>query len=282
MNAPHESRQRERVVCILNFAFCIALTSCASLPKPIALPSDPGAPFPDFAAVHAQLTSACAGVRTLTTEIGLSGRAGGEPLRGTVLAGFERPSSMHLQGVAPFGGPVFILAARAGSATLLLTREDRIVRNAPPEGILGALTGVSMGPDDLLAVFTGCVVPAPRATAGRLHSGGMASVDVESGDQGSQRRTATVYLKRNGSQWQLRVAKRDRWQIEYAQGTGSFPQSVKLISTNPDVSVGLTATLSQVETNQPIDPAAFVVEEKGKLMPMTVEELRQAGPLRDK
>jgi hypothetical protein len=260
----------------------VVLTSCASLPKPIALPSDPGTPLVDFAAVHAQLSSACTGVRTVTMEIGLSGRAGDEPLRGRVIAGFERPSSMRLEGVAPFGGPVFILAARGGSATLLLTREERIIRNAPPEAILGALTGVTLAPADLLAVFTGCVVPEPRATAGRLHPGGLASIDIESADQGTQRRTATVYLRRDGSQWQLRAAKRDRWQIEYTPGTGSFPQAVRLISTNPDVRVGITAALSQIETNQTIDPSAFTVDDKKDLMPITVDELRQAGPLTDK
>lgn len=273
---------RARCFCILHFAFSIALTSCASLPKPITLPSDAGTPFADFAAVHSQLSSTCAGVRTLEMEIGLSGRAGDQALRGRVLAAFERPSSMHLQGPALFGGPIFLLWARDGSATLLLTREERIVRNAAPEAILGALTGVALSPADLQAVFTGCVVPAPRAIGGRLHSGGFASIDVESADQGSQRRTATLYLSRNGSQWQLRAAKRDRWQFEYTSGPGSFPQSVKLISTNPDVRVGLTAALSQVEANQDIDPKAFVVEEPKNVMPMTLEELRQAGPLRGK
>ena len=140
---------------------------------------------------------------------------------------------------------------------------------------------MALNPADLLAVFTGCVVPAPRATAGRLHAGGLASIDIESAEQGIQR-TATVYLRRNGSQWQLRAAKRDRWQIEYTPGTGSFPQLVRLISTNPDLRVGLNAALSQVETNQTVDPKAFIVEEQKALMPMTVEELRQAGPLRDR
>ena len=273
---------RARCFCILNFVCSIALASCASLPKPITLPSDAGTPLADFAAVHSQLSSTCAGVRTLKMEIGLSGRVGDEPLRGRVLAGFERPSSMHLQGVAPFGAPIFLLAGSAGSATLLLPREERIIRKAPPEAILGALTGVALDPADLQAVFTGCVVPAPRATGGRLHSGGLASIDVESADQGSPRRTATLFLSRNGSQWQLRAATRDRWQFEYTSGPGSFPQSVKLISTNPDVRVGLTATLSQVETNQAIDPSAWLVEEPKNVMPMTVEELRQAGPLREK
>ena len=187
---------------------------------------------------------------------------------------------MHLQGVAPFGGPVFILAARGGSATLLLTRENRIIRNAPPEAILGAMTGVALDPADLLAVFTGCVVPGPRATAGHLHAGGLASIEIESADQGTQRRTATLYLRRNGSQWELRAAKRDRWQIEYTPGTGSFPQSVRLISTNPDVVVGITARLSQIETNTDLDPAAFTVEEPKGVTSLTIDELRQAGPLR--
>lgn len=219
----------------------------------------------------------------MTTEIGLSGRVGDEPLRSVrVIAGFERPSSIHLQGVAPFGGPIFLLAGRAGAATLVLPRDQRIIRSAPPEAILGALTGVALDPADLLAVFTGCVVPAPRSTAGRLHPGGLASIDVESTDPTTPRRTATVYLRRNGSQWQLRAATRDTWQIEYTPGTGSFPQLVRLISTSPDLRVALNAALSQVETNQAVDPKAFIVEEQKDLMPMTVEELRQAGPLRDK
>jgi hypothetical protein len=219
----------------------------------------------------------------MTTEIGLSGRVGDEPLRRIrVLAGFERPSSIHLQGLAPFGGPIFLLAGRAGSATLMLPRDERIIRNAAPEAILGALTGVALDPADLLAVFTGCVVPAPRATAGRLHSGGLASIDVESADPTTSGRRATVYLRRNGSQWQLRAATRDRWQIEYTPGAGPFPELVKLISTSPDLRVGLNAALSQVETNQDLDPKAFVIEEQKGVMPMTVEELRQAGPLRDK
>jgi len=215
-------------------------------------------------------------------EMRLSGRAGDQKIGGRVIAGFERPSSIRLQGLAPFGAPIFVLAGRGGSATLLLPRDERIIRNAAPDAILGALTGVALDPADLLAVFTGCVVPAPRATAGRLHSGGLASIDVESTEQGGQRRTATVYLRRAGSQWQLQAAKRDRWQIEYTPGTGSFPQAVRLISTSADVRVGITAALSQVETNQSLDPDAFVVEEPKNVTPMTVDELRQAGPLRDK
>lgn len=271
-------RARPAVVCILNFAFCIAVTACG-VPKPITLPSDPGGPFPDFASVHPQISSACAGVRTLRGELALSGRAGTEGVRGTVHVGFERPSSMRLEGVAPFGPPVFILAGRGDSATLVLQREERIIRNERPEAILEALTGVSLGPADLLAAFTGCVLPAPRPVAGRVHSGDVASIDIESDDQGQTRR-ATLFLKRSGSRWQLYAARRDRWQMEYAFGTGMFPQSVRLVSLSPDVAVNIAAALAGIETNVDIDPAAFAVQEQKNLQPLTLEELRQAGPLR--
>jgi hypothetical protein len=269
-----------RSLCILNFAFCIAAASCG-VPKPITFPADPGSPFPDFASVHAQVSSACAGVRTLRGELRLSGRAGDERIRGPVFVGFERPSSMRLQGVAPFGPPVFVLAGRGESATLVLPREERIIRNAPPEGILEALTGVSLGPADLLAVFTGCVVPAPQPTAGRLHAGGLASIDIQSADQAQPRRTATIFVQRAGSGWQLGGARRDRWQIEYAFGTGLFPQSVRLVSLSQDVSVNITAELASIETNVDLDPAAFTIQEQQNLQPLTLEELRRAGPLRE-
>ncbi|MBI4266658.1 MAG: hypothetical protein HY657_20000, partial [Acidobacteria bacterium] len=61
----------------------------------MALPTDPGTPFPEFALVHAQVAAGCAGARTLTAELGLSGRAGGQRVRGRVIAGFERPASMR-------------------------------------------------------------------------------------------------------------------------------------------------------------------------------------------
>jgi hypothetical protein len=280
MSAPPDARCRPRAAafCILHFAFCIAVASCG-VPKAITLPSDPGAPLSDFASVQAQVSSACAGVRTLRGELGLSGRAGDERVRGRVHVGFERPSSMRLEGVAPFGPPAFILAGRGDSATLVLQREERIVRNAPPEAILEALTGVSLGPADLLAAFTGCVLPSPRPTAGRVHSGDRASIDIESADQGQARR-ATLFLKRSGSRWQLYAARRDRWQIEYAFGTGMFPQSVRLVSLSPDVPVNIATALAEIETNVDIDPAAFTVQEQKNLEPLTLEELRQAGPLR--
>ena len=49
-------------------------------------------------------------------------------MRGRAIAGFDLPGSLRLEGVAPFGPPAFILAGRDEAATLLLPRENRVLR----------------------------------------------------------------------------------------------------------------------------------------------------------
>src|SRR5688500_1018285 len=70
---------------ILPVLFGVSLAGCGA--RSAALPTDPGTPFADFAQVHAQLTEACRGVKTLTSELALAGRAGEQRLRGRVVAG---------------------------------------------------------------------------------------------------------------------------------------------------------------------------------------------------
>lgn len=249
--------------------WAFGVVGCA--PKRIALPSDPGAPFPDFNQVHTQVSGACASVRTLTTELGLSGRAGEQRLRGRVVAGFARPDSMRLEGVAPFGAPAFILVAQGRMATLVLPRDSRVLRGSRAEEILGALTGVSLAPADLQAILSGCVTPMPRAAAGRLHQNGWASIDLEGG--------ATLYLQRQGDAWQVRAARRAGWQIEYPAWQGMFPQAVRLQSDAQAAGVDLTATISQLETNVDLDASAFTVNVPPGTSDITLDELRDAGPL---
>jgi outer membrane biogenesis lipoprotein LolB len=256
--------------CVLSVAFCLAIVS-ACAPRRVTLPTDSGTPLPDFAAVHAQITAACRDVRTLTAEVGLRGRAGDQRLSGRVVAGFERPASMRLEAVGPFGRTAFILAARDSMAVLLFPSDARVVRGQKPEEILGALIGVPLAPADMQAILTGCVVPASKPESGRLHANNWASIDL-AGD-------ARMYLRRSTS-WELRAAHRNGWQIEYTMGQGRFPQSVRLVSDGQTVNVDLTATLSQVEANTGIDPAAFAVKVPPDATAMTLDELRDVGPLR--
>ena len=252
------------------WALCLFLLSgCAA--RRINFPTDPGSPLPDAATILQQISASCRGVRTLTAELALSGRAGQERLRGRVVSGFERPASMRLEGVAPFGPPAFILVTRGEAATLLLPRDNGVLRGARAEDILGALTGVALAPADLLAILSGCVEPDPQVSAARLHQSGWASITLVGG--------AMVYLQRRDGAWQVRGARRDGWEIEYPAWQGMYPQQVRLRSTAAPA-VDLSASLSQVETNTDIDAAAFDVVIPAGVAPVTLDDLRESGPLR--
>ena len=268
-----------RLPAVFTLLASLVFAGCAA--RTIQFPADPGSPLPDFSRVHADLARACTGVSTLTAELALSGRAGGRHLRGRVLAGFERPDSMRLEGVAPFGAPGFVVASRGAAATMLLPRDNRVLRGASADQILGGLTGVSLAPGDLLAILTGCVMPLPAAEAGRLHANGWASLHLK-GD-------ATLYLQRSASGWQSRAARRPGWQIEYAEWSGGFPRRVRMLSMlrggagsggHDGTDVDLIAQISQLETNRAIAAAAFTVDVPETALPMTIEDLRASGPLR--
>ena len=214
-------------------------------------------------------------MRTFTAELSLAGKAGTERLRGRVVAGFEAPASMRLEGVAPFGAPAFILvtgpAVAEGRAVLVLPRDGRVLRDVNADDVLGALTGVSLGPADLHAILTGCVQAAPTAVSGRLYGGGWASIDLDGG--------ASVFLRSVSNAWQVRAARLRGWQVEYGAWSGSFPRTVILRAQAPVV-VDLTAQVSQVESNVAIRPDAFIVEASPGAVPITLDDLRESGPLR--
>jgi hypothetical protein len=250
-------------MCVLGAAGCAQRT--------LQLPTGQGAPLADFAAIHADVSKQCAGVRTLTAELALSGRAGDQKLRGRALAGFQAPGAMRLEGLAPFGPPAFILAASGREATLLLPRDERALRDATPAEILGALIGVPLAPADLLAILAGCVVPSAKAVGGSQFGDTWRSIDLDA--------DATLFLRRVNGVWQPRAARRAGWQIEYPAWQGGFPRVVRLISAAAPA-VDMTAEVSQLETNTPLDAAAFEVDVPQGTLAITLEELRDAGPLR--
>ena len=118
------------LVCILSLASCITATACA--PRRVALPTDTGTPFPDFAAVHQQVSSSCRDVRTFEALLSLRGQVGQERLSGRARAGFERPSSMRLEGLAPIGQPLFILTHKVVMESLLCLAPRAFSVASPP------------------------------------------------------------------------------------------------------------------------------------------------------
>jgi hypothetical protein len=229
--------------------------------------------MPDYAAVFDEASAGCRGVRTMTAELALSGRAGSQKLRGRIVAGLERPGSMRLEGVAPFGQPVFIMVARAGQATLLLPRDDRVLSDAPPAAVLEALAGIPLEADDLLAILSGCLSAEPQPLQGRTYGSGWSAVDLAG--------SMTAYLRREGNRWRILAGTRGRLTIEYADFARDRASRIRLRMAG-DASAAqadLTVDLSQVDTNVPINPRAFSIVVPAGAAPLTLDELRRQGPL---
>lgn len=207
-------------------------------------------------------------MRSFTAELGLAGRAGGERLRGRVVAGFAEPDAMRLEGVAPFGAPVFVLVSSGGLSTLLLPRESSVLMGEAPAAVLEALTGVSLGPGDLRALLTGCVTDA-SVTEGRSFADGWASLRFADG--------STMFVRRDRGAWVARGANRDRWRVEYPAWNGTFPSVMRLRSGDTDV----TLEVRQVEANVPLEPAAFTVVVPQGTRPVTLDDIRRAGTLKE-
>jgi hypothetical protein len=244
----------------------------ACAPRPLRLPQGPASPFDGFAAAYAEASRACAGVRTLTAELALSGRAGRTRLRGRVLAGVERPDRARLEGVAPFGAPAFIFVARDARATLLLPRDDRVLRDAPPAAIVEALTGVALGPEDLAAALSGCGVPPAQPIEGRRFGDGWGTIDLEGG--------VTVYLKQRGAAWIIAAASNRGYIVEYGERSGDRPTRVRIRTTEGAAAAAdVSVALSQVDINVDLEAAAFEVDVPADAQPITLEELRDGGPL---
>jgi outer membrane lipoprotein-sorting protein len=245
------------------------VSGCA--PKAPLLPTGTGTPFPDFTSVYQQATATCRGATTITASMALSGRAGRMKLRGRIDAGFEAPARARLEGIAPFGKPVFILVADGNRGTLVLPREDRVLRDAPPDEIVEALAGVRLGPDALRTVVSGCGLAVAAPTAGRAFTNGWTAVSLAEG---------TVYLRRNGDAGELAAATSGPVTVMYTDYAAGRPSTIRLRAESQGrVSADLTLRLSDVEINATLDPKTFEVDLPSRPVPLTLEELRRAGPL---
>lgn len=245
------------------------LAACA--PKRIALPTGDGTPFPEAAEAYQQAVQDCRGARTIRATLGLSGRAGSTRLRGNVDAGFEAGGKVRLEGRPPLGRPIFILVATASDATLLLPRDNRVLRGVQPADIVEALVGLPLGGDELRAVVSGCGFGVGDPTGGRAYEDGWVAVDGRGG---------TTYLRQADGRWRVIAATRPPMTVHYSAFDGSRPSALRVQasgSSRADVSV----QLSDVDINVTLEPAVFQVEIPPGAAPLTLDELRRAGPLGD-
>jgi outer membrane biogenesis lipoprotein LolB len=248
-----------------------AASGCA--PKTLKLPDGPSTPFSDSAPIVDAAFAHCAAIHTLTLEIGLSGKVGKTKLRGRLQAGFREPDAIRLEAVAPFGAPFFILAGSGDAATLLLPRDQRVLTGARPGEVIDALTGLDVSPADLRAWLVGCPGTIEEKTARAF---GEDWVAVNATDD------RTAWLRRT-DRWRLVAVNQDRVAVEFADHLGTQPQRIRIRreASGSAAAVDARLALSQIETNVNLPEGAFTVNVPSNAAPITVEELRASGPLRE-
>ncbi len=254
---------------------CVAITpiSCAS-PR-IILPEGPGEPFPKYAEVFAAAVSECSRVRSFEALVALRGRGQGGNVRGRIRVGFVAPGSVRLEGLAPFGAPVFLFVATPSDVTLWFVRRAQAVSGVPAADVLDRLTGIPFGPEDLRAVLTGCLVPEAEPIGGRSY-GDWIAVDLARG--------AVAYLRPSGDEYHLVAGIRDGLTVWYDEFRRQLPRQVRVVSDDGGSQASvpvtdLTARLSQVSVNVEIPEAAFTLRIPPDVTPVSLEDLFRAPPL---
>lgn len=262
--------RRVRLFAIYHLPFTIAaLAACA--PSTPRLPAGDGTPFPGFASAYAQATEHC-NVKSISAVLSLSGRVGSQKLRGRVDAGLAEPDRMVLEAVAPFGKPFFVMGATGGAATLVLPRDGRVLRGAASDAIVEALTGVSLTPEQMRGVLAGCGIPSAAPVGGRTFGDDWASIDTGGG--------TAMWLRRMDGRWRLVASTQPPIAVHYSDFAPTRPATVRLRATTAGGTASdITLRLSDVDVNVPLDEALFNIAVPKDAVPLTLEELRRAGPL---
>jgi hypothetical protein len=253
-------------------SFLLPFALVASCARPaFVLPSGPPAAAPDGVAVWSAAAARCRAVTTYSAELHISGRVGdGQKLKATVLAGFTATDDIRLELPAPFGRPIFVLGGMKGSATLV-TRDDRVL-NAPAAKIVEALIGLPFGPRALLALLTGCSGQEAVVDAGRY--GDVLAV-----------RTPDVraYLRHVGGEWRVIATDLTDLRVEYSVGADGWPADLRISSLPARTPVlELTIAVRQIDVNTALPVSTFNITVPPTASPLTLEDLRAAGPLGEK
>ncbi len=227
------------------------------------------------------------GLRTITGELRLSGRAETERIRGTLLAGLAVPASVRFEAVAPFGQPFFILAGRHNRAALLLPRDNRVLGDAAVPEVLERLIGLGLTASDLRLILTGCLTEQADPLDGRRWSGGWRAVTLVAGSKpgpaaSSPEQTVDpairAYLKDVNGTPAVVAADYAEWRVDYAGHRNGWPRSVRIRSAEGRVDI--TAAIAELEINTKIDDKAFVIIPPPGADRMTLDDLKRVAPLR--
>ncbi len=239
---------------------------------PFVPPVGPGEPAPDAAAAWAEATRACRGVTSYKASLRVSGRIRGERLPTTIdIATGATAAGIRLEGRAA-NRNIFKLAGTADGATLYLDDGHRSA-SGRPEDLTDALMGVKLGPGRWLALLTGCVATPPDFVSGARYRADLAVTTPSD----------RVFLALENGAWRSVHGTFDGLVVTYRRFSSSLPDEWRL-SSEPgrDPSIALSVSVDDMTTSSPIASSAFALTLPDDVTPMTLDQLRQSGPLRRK
>jgi hypothetical protein len=196
-----------RLVCL---TLAVGVAACAPRMATVTLPAGPGRPL-DPAVTRAAaeaLAAPCRDLQALTADLRIAGRVDGDKVRGTLQVGVSA-DAVRIEGVPPFGAPVFVLAGRAEAATLIFPRDGVYVDQAPVAALTDAIVGVSVSPSDLLWLLGGCGVDAGDPLGGVGFGGDWVRLDLPDGVR------AWLASSTAGAGPTLRVVETRAWRVDY-------------------------------------------------------------------
>jgi len=246
-------------------------TGCAA--RVFTPPTGPSVLFAEAAEAWSQATTACRDAqRYVVSQMRVQGWVGSrdQPIARTMSGAVTRTDDIYLE-LRMFGSTVFQMGGATGQSVFVLPSETRVLR-APTRDIVAALTGLQWGGRELLDVLTGCVAPPDGRVTG-ARTGAYLSVPLSA--------STTAWLREREGRWQVHAARISEWLVEYKAYQGAWPAEVRVTSTGA-TPLDLRFTLSQLHINVDLPPETFVVPVADHFLPMTLDELRSIGPLRDR
>lgn len=246
------------------------LSACT--PKLFVPPVGPGEPFPDATPAWTEATRACRGASTYAAALYVRGKVARESLNAKIIGLVTRADQISLSVPVMFGSPAFVLGGTADSATLWLPRNERVL-TARADEILEALTGLRLGPRALLAVLDGCVAQADAITASARY-GPLGAITTADG---------RIFLEQRDGRWRITRGLTAGLTVEYSDIQGDWPRALRITTeAGHTPAVSLSIAIDQIDVNLPHEAKDFAVKVAPNAAPMTLDELRAAGPLREK
>lgn len=258
-----------RVARVAALVLAATVAACAPRSTSVALPTGPGAPLAaeEARALAAAVRTPCAAAGALTADLRVAGRVDGERIRGTLQLGVD-DTAVRIEGVPPFGAPLFLLAGKAEAATLLFVRENAYVPDTPVEALIEALVGLPLTPADLHGLVAGCGVAPGAVAGGAAYGDTWRRVDGAGGTR--------LWMTRGADGVPvLRVAETTGWRLDYADRAAGTAVRGTLAARGANPRTRLTFEVVDPERLPTLPPAALELVIPEQARPVSLDELRR-------